>query len=95
MRQYLSTQFARCVLLPDGSKISAGQPATTAQLIGKSCAARYRMQSENLWTQNPAQFAKDIQSENAGNGMVRLLMPYQFSDQLFMIAGNCQFIKTQ
>lgn len=93
MRSYLSTQFTRCVLLQDGSKITAGQPATTAELIGKSCAARYRTQATKLWVQNPEQFSKDIKAENTGNGTVKILMPYQFSDQLFIIAGNCQFTK--
>lgn len=95
MRAFLAGQFARCILLPNGSKISSGQKATTAELIAKSCAAHYRTQSTYLWVQNPDQFSRDIKSENVGNGIVKLLMPYQFSDQLFTIAGNCQFTKIE
>ncbi|MDI2091622.1 phage tail sheath subtilisin-like domain-containing protein [Commensalibacter oyaizuii] len=93
MRQFLSDQFPRCVLLRDGSKITAGQQATTAELIGKTCIARYRTQAEYLWVQDTDGFASELKAENAGNGTVKLLMPYRFSDQLFIIAGNCQFTK--
>ncbi|CAI3953491.1 Mu-like prophage tail sheath protein gpL (gpL) [Commensalibacter communis] len=93
MKQYLASQFPRCVLLRDGSKISAGQQATTAELIGKTCIARYRTQAGWLWVQDTDGFSKELKAEYAGNGTVKLLMPYRFSDQLFIIAGNCQFIK--
>ncbi|CAI3945520.1 phage tail sheath subtilisin-like domain-containing protein [Commensalibacter papalotli (ex Botero et al. 2024)] len=93
MKQYLASQFPRNILLRDGSKITAGQQATTAELIGKTCIARYRTQASNLWVQDAEGFAKELTAENAGNGTVKLLMPYRFSDQLFVIAGNCQFTK--
>ncbi|EHD14090.1 bacteriophage tail sheath protein [Commensalibacter intestini A911] len=93
MKQYLASQFPRCVLLRDGAKITAGQQATTAELIGKTCIARYRTQANNLWVQDAEGFAAELKAENIGKGTVKLLMPYRFSDQLFVIAGNCQFTK--
>lgn len=93
MKQYLASQFPRCVLLQDGTKISAGQQATTAELIGKTCIARYRTQASWLWVQDTDGFAAELKAENIGKGTVKLLMPYRLSDQLFVIAGNCQFTK--
>lgn len=93
MKQYLASQFSRYVLLRDGAKITAGQQATTAELIGKTCIARYRTQASRLWVQDAEGFASELKAENIGKGTVKLLMPYRFSDQLFVIAGNCQFTK--
>lgn len=93
MKQFLALQFPRNILLRDGSKITAGQQATTAELIGKTCISRYRTQESNLWVQDSDGFAAELIAENIGNGTVKLLMPYRFSDQLFIIAGNCQFTK--
>ncbi|MEG3347594.1 phage tail sheath subtilisin-like domain-containing protein [Novacetimonas sp. GS1] len=94
MRVYLASQFGGCILVADGTKIPAGAKATTAQLIGKSCAARYNWQCSQFWAQNAATFAANIQAQNQGGGVVALLMPYDFANQLWVIAGNCQFVKS-
>lgn len=94
MRIYLASMFAGFILVADGTKIPAGAKATTAQLIGKACAARYNWQCSQLWAQNAATFAANLQSQNQGGGQVFLLMPYDFANQLWVIAGNCQFVKS-
>ena len=81
------------ILVADGSKIPAGIPATTAQLIGAACASRYRVQAANLWVQNPDQFADQLTATNAGNGIVTLRLPYQLANQLIAIAVDVQFTK--
>ncbi|GBQ84093.1 bacteriophage tail sheath protein [Gluconacetobacter johannae DSM 13595] len=94
MRIFLASQFAACILVADGTKIPAGVRATTAQLIGKACAARYRVQAANLWVQNPDIFAASVVATNAGSGLVTLLLPYNWANQLRCIAGDVQFIKS-
>ncbi|GBQ38944.1 phage tail sheath subtilisin-like domain-containing protein [Komagataeibacter europaeus] len=94
MRIYLASMFGGFILVADGTKIPAGAKATTAQLIGKACAARYRWQCTQLWAQNAATFATNLQAQNQGGGQVFLLMPYDFANQLWVIAGNCQFVKS-
>ncbi|KXV65646.1 phage tail sheath subtilisin-like domain-containing protein [Gluconobacter oxydans] len=94
MRSYLAGQYGGCILVVDGTKISAGAKATTAKLIGKACASRYRWQATQLWVQNADNFAANIVAENAGNGVVKLLMPYDFANQLRIIAGSVQFVKS-
>lgn len=94
MQAYLSSQFGGYGLLADGALIPAGAKFTTAQLIGKAMAARYRWQAGQLWVQNADAFARSLVAQNAGNGQVSLLMPYDFANQLWNIAGNCQFVKS-
>ncbi|PYD63975.1 phage tail sheath subtilisin-like domain-containing protein [Gluconacetobacter entanii] len=94
MRIYLASQFGGCILVADGTKIPAVAKATTAQLIGKACSARYNWQCSQFWAQNAATFAANIQAQNQGGGVVALLMPYDFANQLWVIAGNCQFVKS-
>ncbi|KAA8387041.1 phage tail protein [Acetobacter tropicalis] len=94
MRSYLAAQVGGYILLDDAAKIPAGAKATTAKLIGKLCVARYRYQATQLWVQNADTFAASIVCQNAGNGVVKLLMPYDFANQLWVIAGNAQFVKS-
>nr|WP_025826124.1 phage tail sheath subtilisin-like domain-containing protein [Acetobacter persici] len=94
MRTYLAAQVGGYILLDDAAKIPAGSKATTAKLIGKLCVARYRYQATQLWVQNEDAFAASIVCQNAGNGVVKLLMPYDFANQLWVIAGNAQFVKS-
>lgn len=94
MRIYLGSQFNAYILVQDGSKIGAGIKATTAALIGKACASRYRYQCLQLWCQDPDTFSQNLVAQNAGGGVVKLLMPYNFANQLRVIAGNCQFVKS-
>lgn len=94
MVTYLASQYPRTILVADGSRIPAGAQSTTAQLVGKSAVARYRWQATQLWVQNPDTFAASIVAENAGNGVVKLLLPYDFANQLWVIAGNVLFTKS-
>ncbi|MBV1835655.1 phage tail sheath subtilisin-like domain-containing protein [Acetobacter estunensis] len=94
MRIFLGSQFTGSILVADGTKIGAGMKATTAALIGKACASRYRYQCTQLWCQNADTFAANIVAENIGGGVVKLLMPYDFANQLWVIAGNAQFVKS-
>ncbi|MBM9401549.1 phage tail sheath subtilisin-like domain-containing protein [Gluconacetobacter azotocaptans] len=94
MRIFLASQFAACILVADGTKIPAGAKATTAQLVGKACIARYRVQAANLWVQNPDIFAANVVATNAGNGVVKLVLPFNWANQLRAIAGDVQFIKS-
>ncbi|NHN83666.1 phage tail protein [Acetobacter musti] len=94
MRTWLGSQFAGFILVADGTKISAGIKATTAALIGKSCASRYRYQCQQLWCQNADVFSSGLVAVNSGNGVVKLLMPYDFANQLRVIAGDVQFTKS-
>ncbi|ARW48743.1 phage tail sheath subtilisin-like domain-containing protein [Acetobacter pasteurianus] len=92
MRSYLASTFNRFILVVDGSKIPAGAKATTAQLVGKAAAARYNWQCQQLWAQDPSTFSANLVSENAGNGVVKMLLPFKFADQLWVIAGDAQFV---
>ncbi|GAN90965.1 bacteriophage tail sheath protein [Gluconobacter frateurii M-2] len=94
MRVNLASQYGRCILVADNTKIPAGAKATTAALIGKAAASRYRWQATQFWVQNPDNFAENLVAENAGNGLVKLLLPYDFANQLRVIAGNVQFTKS-
>ncbi|GBQ69655.1 bacteriophage tail sheath protein [Ameyamaea chiangmaiensis NBRC 103196] len=94
LRSYLATTFTGYILVADGSKIGAGMKGTTAAIIGQSCVSRYRVQCTNLWCQNPDTFAANIVAENVGGGVVKLLLPYDFANQLWVIAGSAQFVKS-
>ncbi|MGS0648884.1 phage tail sheath subtilisin-like domain-containing protein [Komagataeibacter melomenusus] len=94
MRIFLASMFGGYILVADGTRISAGAKATTAQLIGKACISRYRWQCSQYWAQNADTFAANLQAQNQGGGQVFLLMPYDFANQLWVIAGNCQFVKS-
>ncbi|GBQ23141.1 bacteriophage tail sheath protein [Gluconacetobacter sacchari DSM 12717] len=94
MQAYLSSQFGGYGLVADGTTIGAGAKFTTAQLIGKAVVARYRWQATQYWVQNADIFARNLVAQNAGGGTVKLLMPYDFANQLWQIAGNCQFVKS-
>ncbi|MEZ7137230.1 phage tail sheath subtilisin-like domain-containing protein [Komagataeibacter sp. SM21] len=93
LRSYLAACVGGYILVADGSKIPAGAQATTAALIGKLAAARYQWQSTQMWVQNPDEFAAAIVATNEGGGVVKLLLPYQLANQLWVIAGDCQFTK--
>ena len=83
--------FPRFKLLQDGNAIPAGNNATTAQLIRLSTVAWYRAECANGNAQNPDQFAAKVLAQNAGNGLVRELLPFMLPNQLRQIAGLVQF----
>ncbi|GBQ92093.1 bacteriophage tail sheath protein [Acetobacter nitrogenifigens DSM 23921 = NBRC 105050] len=94
LRTFLASQYSGYILVADGSKIAAGQKATTAALIGKAAASRYRYQATQLWVQNADTFASALTATNVGGGVVDLLLPYDFANQLRIVAGSLQFTKS-
>ena len=93
MKAYLAGQFPRAILVADGTKIPAGAPVTTAQIVGASVASRYRTQCNQFWAQNAELLAAGLQAVNAGGGVVNLLLPYQIANQLRVVSANVQFQK--
>lgn len=93
MLGFLAAQYPAAILVADGTKIPAGSPVTTAQMVGAACASRYVTQCNNFWCQNPQQFAAGVQAINAGNGEVKLLLPYMIANQLRVVAATVQFTK--
>lgn len=89
---FLSTQCGRSILLQNESRIPAGARAVTPDMIASAIKSRYRTQCDNLWCQDPEGFAAELVVENQGEGVVKALMPYRFADQLWVIAGNAQFL---
>jgi phage tail sheath gpL-like len=88
LRAFLQSNYARKKLVIDGSRISAGSNATTAQLIGVSVIARYQYYCIDLEIcQDYASFASGLIAQNAGNGLVKLSLPFNFSNQLIVIAS--------
>lgn len=92
MRIFLSSQCGRSILLQNGSRIPAGARAVTPNMIAAAIKGRYRTQCDNLWCQDPDGFAAELVVENQGEGVVKALLPYRFADQLWVIAGNAQFL---
>ena len=85
--------FPRSKLFIDGTPIPAGAMATSAQLIRIATTAWYRNECLNGNAQNPDGFAAAILSQNAGNGLVKTLLPFILPNQLRAIAGLAQFTK--
>lgn len=94
MADYLATQFQRKKLVADGSIIPAGSNMVTAQLVKVSAIARYRQQCDAGYAQTPELFASTIVAQNAGNGLVKLMVPFNLANQLRQIAMLVQFQKT-
>jgi phage tail sheath gpL-like len=88
LRAFLQSNYARKKLVADGSRISAGSNATTAQLIGAAVIARYQYYCSELEIcQDYADFAANMISQNAGNGEVKLSLPFNFANQLICVAS--------
>ena len=93
MITYLASQFPRAILVSNGSPTPFGSNMVTAATIQASANARYATQCANGWMQNAAQFAKTSQAQNAGNGTVKLLLPFMLANQLRVMAMLVQFTK--
>jgi phage tail sheath gpL-like len=94
MRIQLQNQFARKKLVADGSLIPGGSNMVTSQTILDAAKARYLTQCNQFgWCQNPAVFNQKALAENAGGGVVFLLLPFMLANQLWVIAANVQFTK--
>lgn len=87
------TLFPRKKLVKDGTTISAGSNMVTPSTIKFATIAWYREQCDAGYAQDPDGFAKAISAENAGNGLVRELLPFILVNQLRQIAALVQFTK--
>ena len=85
--------FPRDKLLQDGSAIPAGQSATTAAQIRLATIAWYRGQCEAGNAQDPDGFARATLAQNAGQGLVKALLPFLLPNQLRALVGVVQFSK--
>lgn len=93
LRSYLSSRYSRSILVANGTPILFGSAMVTAQTVLASVIARYRSQAANGLVQNPDTFAKQAAAQNAGNGLVKLLLPVQLANQLRDIAMLVAFTK--
>jgi len=93
MISFTASQFPRPVLVADGTPIPYGSSMVTAATVRASVNARYATQCANGLMQNPTQFAQLSQAQNAGKGLVKLLLPFMLANQLRNIAMLVQFTK--
>jgi phage tail sheath gpL-like len=94
MRAFFQNTYQRKKLVADGSRIAAGSNATTAQLILASAIARYQTYCTLGLAQNYATFAAKALAQNAGNGLVKLSLPFDLANQLRIIASLALFVKS-
>lgn len=94
----MSSQFNQVILVADGSRIPAGSNMVTSQTLLYSVIAMYQaMATTGIpgipagLVQNPQAFQQSAQAENAGGGIVKMLLPVQLSNQLVAIAADVQF----
>lgn len=94
MRTFLQSAFARKVLVSDSTRISDQSSVTTARDIRSAITARYRYQESLGLVQNSDKFSAGLIAENAGNGQVRVLAPFDWGNQLRQIAMLVAFQKS-
>lgn len=95
MRTHLATVYARKKLVADGATIEGGSNMVTSQTVLASAIARYRTYCEVLGlAQNFEAFRTGARAENAGNGVVKLLAPFDVANQLRVIAIKVNFLKS-
>ena len=87
------TLFPRKKLVQDGTSIPAGSSMVTPSTIKFSTIAWYGEQCEAGYAQDPAGFKAAITAQNAGNGLVKELLPFILVNQLRQIAALAQFTK--
>lgn len=89
----MATLFARKKLALDGGSIPAGSNIVTDNIIRSVTIAWYRSECEAGTAQDPDGFAKAVRATNAGNGLVKELLPVILLNQLRQIAAVAQFTK--
>lgn len=94
LRSYLGTTFARKKLVSDATFAPPGSNSVNAPMIKAAIIAKYREMEFNGKVQNSAIFAANLIVENAGNGLVRVLLPADLANQLRQIAVLVQFLKS-
>jgi phage tail sheath gpL-like len=94
LTNYLLTRYARKKLVSNATPVLPGSNCVTAAMIQASVVAEYRVLEANGYVQNSAIFAANIISEDAGNGLVKILAPVDLVNQLRQIAILLQFRKS-
>ncbi len=89
----MATNYPRVILVADGTPVPYGSAMVTAQTVLASVVGRYKTYCTAGLAQNAQQFAQQAQAQNAGNGLVKLLLPIQVANQLRQIAMLVQFTK--
>ena len=92
-QQEMLRLFPRAKLLGDDNPIPGGSSATSALQIRIATIAWYRDQCAQGNAQNPNDFAREIIAQNAGNGLVKELLPVILPNQLRQIAAKVAFTK--
>ncbi len=93
LRIQLQSQFARKKLVADGTRIPGGSNQVTAQIVLAVAKALYVTYCTRGWAQDAPGFAAGALGQNAGGGLVKLLLPVRVANQLRTIAMSIQFAK--
>jgi phage tail sheath gpL-like len=93
VRSLIQSQFNQVKLVADGSRIPVGSAMVTAQTILMSVVALYRVQANQGLVQSPDTFAANAVAQNAGSGVVKMLLPVALANQLYVVALDVQFTK--
>jgi phage tail sheath gpL-like len=91
VRTMITSQFNQSILVANGTPIPAGSPMVTAQTILFSVIALYQQQATQGLVQNAAQFAQQALAQNAGGGLVTMMLPVQLANQLIAVAMDIRF----
>lgn len=94
LSNYLLTRYARKKLVSNGTTVLPGSNCVTPAMIQASTVSEYRVLEANGYVQNSATFAANIVTEDAGNGLVKILAPVDLVNQLRQIAILLQFRKS-
>jgi phage tail sheath gpL-like len=94
LSNYLLSRYARKKLVSDATQILYGSNCVNAPMIKASVVSEYRALELAGYVQNSATFAKALQVENAGNGLIKILAPVDLVNQLRQIAILLQFRKS-
>ena len=94
MRTYLQTTYARKKLVADGSNIPGGSNMVTSQTVLASAWAKYYTWTTAGKAQDYATFKANSSAQNAGNGTVVLLLPFNLPQQLRQIVMVVDFLKS-
>lgn len=87
------TLFPRKKLVIDGTSIPAGSSMVSPSTIKFATIAWYSQQCDAGFAQDPDGFKKAIVAQNAGNGLVKELLPFVLVNQLRAIAALAAFSK--
>ena len=91
----LASKFARKKLVSDGTRISGATPnLTSAAVMLRQNVTDYRRLEALGLVQNGDRYARSATAENAGGGIVKILAPIDFSNQLRITAILAQFTKS-